>query len=87
MSKIVTMTANGNVPLPADVRTALGIAPGGDVALDVLSDGAVRLSRPHHSRIGSEGLIVRLARVKHLQTGRDPEEIMRDIRGDDPFPP
>lgn len=87
MSVIVKMTTNGTVSLPEDVRVVLGIAPGEDVEIAVLGDGAVRMSRPHPATAKPEPLEARLARLRYLQTGRDPDDIMRDIRGDDPFPP
>lgn len=91
MSKIVALTANGDVPLPQDVREALGIAPGGEVEIELADDGAVRLRRPPNSRAKVErpriDLEAQLAKLAYLRTGRDPDDIMRDIRGDDPFPP
>lgn len=91
MGKIVKLTSGGDVPLPQDVRAALGIAPGEEVEMEVLEGGDLLLRRPGSIRVSSTALKVAwrrdLARLTHLQTGRDPDENMRDIRGDDPFPP
>lgn len=92
MGKIVHLTATGAVPLPADVRAALGIGAGGPVEIEMLDDGEAVIRKPKPDR---EAEIARLTaemratieRFAFLREGRPTDEIMRDIRGDDPFPP
>jgi bifunctional DNA-binding transcriptional regulator/antitoxin component of YhaV-PrlF toxin-antitoxin module len=91
MSELVKLTAAGDLPLPLDVREALGVSPGGTVEIDISANGDVRLRRPEQVRlkanVGRFDLRGALAKLSHLRTYRDPEEIMREIRGGDPFPP
>ncbi len=91
MSELVKLTAAGDLPLPSDVREALGVSPGGAVEIDISENGDVRLRRPGQIRLetdpGRFDLRGALAKLSHLRTDRDPKEIMREIRGGDPFPP
>ena len=46
MKHVRNITSKGQVTIPKDIRTALGIEPGGKVGFDVDESGEVRLRKP-----------------------------------------
>jgi AbrB family looped-hinge helix DNA binding protein len=92
MSKISNMTVKGQVTIPKDVRDALGLRPGEPVEFDRNDAGEVVIRKPHFGDDRQYSEIRRqieqaTRKYAHLREGRPTDEIMRDIRGDDPFPP
>ena len=92
MSKLSNMTIKGQVTIPKDVRDALGLRPGEPVEFDWNEAGEMVIRRPVQDREARiEAIKARIretsARFAHLREGRPTDEIMKDIRGDDPFPP
>ena len=92
MSKQTNLTVKGQVTIPKDVRDALGLKPGEPVEFDWNDAGEAVIRRPvSDSAAEIEAYKTRVREVSrrfaHLREGRPTDEIMRDIRGDDPFPP
>ncbi len=92
MSKQSNLTVKGQVTIPKDVREALGLKPGEPVEFDWNAAGEAVIRRPVRDRAAEiEAYKTRVRevsrRIAHLREGRSTDEIMRDIRGDDPFPP
>jgi AbrB family looped-hinge helix DNA binding protein len=92
MAKLSTLSVDGQVTIPQDVRDALGLEPGQPV--EFAWDGGTQaiIRRPMVDReTGIERIKARLeatsAQFAHLREGRPTEDIMRDIRGDDLFLP
>jgi len=92
MAKLSTLSVDGQVTIPQDVRDALGLEPGQPV--EFAWDGGTQaiIRRPMVDReTGIERIKARLeatsAQFAHLREGRPTEDIMRDIRGDDSFLP
>lgn len=92
MSKLTNMTVKGQVTIPKDVRDALGLVPGQPVEIDWTGGDVATIRRPVADRAAE--IEARKNRIRetsrrfaHLREGRSTEDIMRDIRGDDPFPP
>lgn len=86
------LTVKGQVTIPKDVRDALGLKPGEPVEFDWNDRGeaVIRAGRRSDADLG-----MRLARIRaeieavagRYATGRSTDEIMKELRGDDPFPP
>ena len=92
MGKLTNMTVKGQVTIPKDVRDALGLRPGEPVEVDWNGGDEAVIRRPKRDRAAEiEAYRARVLegsrRFAHLREGRSTDEIMRDIRGDDPFPP
>ena len=92
MSKLSNMTVKGQVTIPKDVRDALGLKPGEPVEFDHNGAGEVVIRKPRRDReariAAAKRRIEEASRAfAHLREGRPTDDIMRDIRGDDPFPP
>lgn len=92
MSKQSKLTVKGQVTIPKDVRDLLGVKPGETVEFDQNAAGEVVLRKPSVDRDKRraemrEQIQQTAAKYAHLREGRPTDEIMRDIRGDDPFPP
>lgn len=92
MGMISRMTPTGQVTLPQAVRDALGLEPGEPVEFDINGAGEAVIRKSKHDHdFERERLIAKMRAVSeqfaHLRDGRSTDEIMRDIRGDDPFPP
>lgn len=92
MGKLTNLTVKGQVTIPKDVRDALGLMPGEPVEIEWAGGEVATIRRPKRDQakeIEAYKAQVRetLARFAHLREGLTTEEIMRDIRGDDPFPP
>jgi AbrB family looped-hinge helix DNA binding protein len=92
MGKITNLTVKGQVTIPKDVRDALGLKPGEPVEFDWNAAGEAVIRKPVQDRdVRREALRRSIRetseRFAHLREGRPTDEIMRDIRGDDPFPP
>lgn len=92
MGMLSNMTIKGQVTIPKDVRDALGLKPGEPVEFDWGAQGEAIIRKPHQD--GAAALEAIKARIRatserfaYLRTGQTTEEIMREIRGDDPFPP
>jgi AbrB family looped-hinge helix DNA binding protein len=92
MGKLTNLTVKGQVTIPKDVRDALGLVPNEPVEIEMLGADAATIRKPKRDHAAErEQLIVEMkavsARFAHLRDGRSTDEIMRDIRGYDPFPP
>lgn len=89
---MTNLTIKGQVTIPKDVRDALGLKPGEPVEIDWDGGDEAIIRRPKRNRAAEiEAIKARIretsARFAHLREGRPTDDIMRDIRGDDPFPP
>lgn len=92
MSKVTNLTVKGQVTIPKDVRDALGLVANEPVEIDMFGDDAAIIRKPKRDRaVERERLIAEMRAASrqfaHLREGRPTDDIMRDIRGDDPFPP
>ena len=90
MSKQSNLTIKGQVTVPKDVRDALGLKPGEPVEFDwnAAGEAVIRKGRGSDAseRRRAEGLAA-LEAIRGLhRTGRATDDIMRDLRGDDPLP-
>jgi len=91
MGKLNNLTVKGQVTIPKDVREALGLKPGEPVEIEWRGGDEAVIRKP---RIDREAEIARIraeieAAVQgfaSLRTGRTTDEIMREIRGDEPLP-
>ena len=92
MSKLTNLTVKGQVTIPKDVRDALGLVANEPVEIEMLGEDAAVIRKPKRDRDAErDRLIAEMrevsAKFAHLREGRPTDDIMRDIRGDDPFPP
>jgi AbrB family looped-hinge helix DNA binding protein len=96
MSKQTNLTVKGQVTIPKDVRDALGLKPGEPVEFDwnaageaVIRKGQGSAGEPQRQR-DFEAAMRRISAVQakysYLQTGENTDDIMRDLRGDEPLP-
>jgi len=89
------LTVKGQVTVPKDVRDALGLKAGEPVEFDWNDRGeaVIRAGKPDAVALEKkrkeyrQRLRVIAARYAHLRDGRSTDELMRELRGDDPFPP
>ncbi len=85
------LTIKGQVTVPKDVRDALGLKPGEPVefAWNDRGEAVIRRAQPD---IEARAAKIRndlrkfVGRFPDTQ-GRSTDEIMRELRGEDPFPP
>lgn len=91
MGTLIRMSPEGQVTIPTDVREALGLRAGEPVVFERNLAGEMVIRKASHD---DEPLARRVAEMRevsrrfaHLRDGRPTDEIMRDLRGDDPFPP
>lgn len=92
MSKRTNLTVKGQVTIPKDVRDALGLKPGEPVEIDWQGGTEAIIRKPIRDREADvERFRAQIREVSrrfaHLRDGRPTDEIMKEIRGDDPFPP
>ena len=92
MGKLTNLTVKGQVTIPKDVRDGLGLKPNEPVEIEWDGGDQAIIRRPKDDREARRAAIRRqieaaTAKYAPLRTGRDTDEIMREIRGDDPFPP
>lgn len=92
MSKLTNLTVKGQVTIPKDVRDALGLKPNEPVEIDWQGGDEAVIRKPRRDedaeRAAMRAQIIAVSeRFAHLRTGQSTEDIMREIRGDDPFPP
>lgn len=91
MTKQSNLTVKGQVTIPKDVRDALGLKPGEPVEFDMRDGEAVIRKAPvdREREIAAirRRLVAASRKFAHLRSGRPTDEIMKEIRGDDPFPP
>lgn len=89
------LTIKGQVTIPKDVRDALGLKPGEPVEFDWNERGEAVIragrrteadGRRRYERARREIDAV-AERFAPYRTGRTTDEIMKELRGDDPFPP
>ena len=93
MSKQTNLTVKGQVTIPKDVRDALGLTAGGPVAFErdgdrvFLRKGDIDEAALAKRRAAILAEVDRVVeKYKHLRTGRPTDEIMRELRGDEPLP-
>lgn len=92
MGTLSNMTVKGQVTVPKDVRDALGLKPGEPVEFDWNERGEVVIRKPRRDRDAEirrirDQIEAASRQFAYLREGRPTDEIMKDIRGDDPFPP
>ncbi len=86
------MTSKGQVLIPKDVREAIGLIPGRPVHVGINDRGeaVVMPSRSHRDETpqarSARIMAAFAAASKRHRTGRPVDEIMRELRGDDPLP-
>lgn len=86
------MTSKGQVLIPKDVRDAIGLVPGRPVDVGVNDRGEAVVVPPLRDKgetpdERSARLMAVLAEIRtRYRTGRTTEEIMLDLRGDEPLP-
>lgn len=90
MSKVSNLTVKGQVTIPKDVRDALGLKPNEPVEIDWRGGDEAVIRKPKLDREAEvQRLIAEMRaasdRFAHLREDRSTDEIMQDIRGDDPF--
>ena len=73
------VTRKGQVTIPKQVRTHLGIKPGDQVSFAVVAGGAVEL-RPENDREALRGAIADVRRRRPAQLGMSVDEYMALIR-------
>lgn len=89
---ITNMTSKGQVLIPKDVREAAGLIPGRPVKVGINDRGeAVVLPQEDGAKETPEERVARvmaaLERIRPMyRTARSTDEIMRDLRGDEPLP-
>jgi AbrB family looped-hinge helix DNA binding protein len=91
MSKLTNMTVKGQVTIPKDVRDALGLRPNEPVEIEYSGGDEAVIRKPKLDAVDRRDAILRrldaaMEKYAHLRTGESTDEIMRDIRGGDPFP-
>ena len=91
MSKLTNLTQKGQVTIPKDVRDALGLKVGELVEIDWNGGDEAVIRKPRRDdsaeRAAMRAQILSVSeRFAHLRTGQGTDAIMRDIRGDEPFP-
>jgi len=92
MGKVSNLTVKGQVTIPKDVRDALGLKPGEPVEIEWRGGDEAVIRKPRFDR---ESEIARIraeieaavADFPSLQPGRSTDDIMREIRGNEAFPP
>jgi len=92
MGKLTNLTVKGQVTIPKDVRDALGLVANEPVEIAMLGADQAVIRKPKRNLAADrDRLIAEMRAVSerfaHLREGRPTDEIMREIRGDDPFPP
>lgn len=91
MGTLTRMSSEGHVTIPTDVREALGLRAGEPVVFERNAAGEMIIRKagdeddPVARRVAEMRDVSR--RFAHLRDGRPTDAIMREIRGDDPFPP
>lgn len=91
--RTTNMTSKGQVLIPKEVRDRVGLVPGKPVRVGVNDRGEAVIEPTE--KLSEEGRNARLARARaaiqamagKFADGRSTDEIMRELRGDDPFPP
>ena len=93
MSKVTNLTVKGQVTIPKDVRDALGLKPGDAVEFGREGDRAFlrkAAMSPEERSARYEAALANIQRVREqfrpYHDGRTTDEIMRDLRGDEPLP-
>lgn len=89
MGKLTNMTVKGQITIPKDVRDALGLRPGEPVEVNWTGGQTASIRRPRHDRAAEieaikAQIVATSRRYAHLRDGRPTDEIMRELRPDDP---
>ncbi|WP_010186866.1 AbrB/MazE/SpoVT family DNA-binding domain-containing protein [Sphingomonas sp. PAMC 26605] len=92
MGKLTNLTVKGQITIPKDVRDALGLIANAPVEIEMLGLDEAVIRKPKQDHAAERDRLVAEMRAvseryKLFRTGESTDEIMRDIRGDDPFPP
>lgn len=92
MGKLTNLTVKGQVTIPKDVRDALGLVANEPVEIAMLGPDQAVIRKPKRDHaVERDRLIAEMRAVSerfaYLREGRPTDDIMREIRGDDPFPP
>lgn len=94
MGKLTNLTVKGQITIPKDVRDALGLKPNEPVEVDYDGGDVAMIRKPKRAAIDGEAAFrARLAQIeavqekwKHLRTGIETDDYMRDLREPVPTP-
>lgn len=91
MSKLTNLTVKGQVTNPKDVRNALGLVPGDRVEFSRNERGetVIRKATVDEARRRAEmeaGIARAIALFRPYRWNMPTDEIMKELRGDEPFP-
>lgn len=92
MGKLTNLTVKGQVTIPKDVRDSLGLKPGEPVEIELRGPDEAVIRKPvRDPEAELEAIMRRIdeasGRLEHLRSGETTDEVMREIRGDEPYPP
>lgn len=84
----LNMTSKGQVLLPKVIRDKIGLIPGGRVRVGINDRGEAVVLPDREEPIEERRAAIRasiLSVAGTLKTGKTTDEMMRELRGDDPF--
>ena len=87
---ITNMTSKGQVLIPKEIRERAGLVPGGPVSVTIDERGQVLVTRvpmlPENEEARRAAIRASILSVAgSIATGRTTDEMMIELRGDEPF--